>query len=174
VTIGPDHFRNVPDWPKPGIQFKDIGPVLADAQLLSEAISALVAAATQTAGGIDFVIAPEARGFLFGPTLASQLGAGFIPARKPSKLPPETHSTSYELEYGEDHLHIAHGDLSGRRVLIHDDLLATGGTAAALARLISQVGAVPVGAVFLSELVALNGRAALEGIPVASVVRFED
>lgn len=172
--IGPQHFRNVPDWPKPGIQFKDIGPILADPELLAEATDALIAAAEGIATDVDFVIAPEARGFLFGPAIATALGAGFIPARKPDKLPPETHSVSYELEYGEDHLHIAHADLSDSRILLHDDLLATGGTIGALSRLVRGTGAEPVGAVFLSELEFLEGRTALDGMPVTAVVAFSD
>ena len=172
MRIRPEDFRNVPDWPRPGIQFKDIGPILRDPELLSIALDSLIAAAEGITTEVDCVIAPEARGFLFGPAIAAALGAGFIPARKPDKLPPETHSASYELEYGEDHLHIAHGDLSGARVLIHDDLLATGGTVGAIARLLETAGAHPVGAVFLSEIVALDGREALSGLAVSSVVQF--
>jgi adenine phosphoribosyltransferase len=106
--------------------------------------------------------------------IAAALGAGFIPARKPDKLPPETNSASYSLEYGEDHLHIAHGDLAGKQILIHDDLLATGGTVGALAKLVRQAGASAVGAVFLSEIPALGGRGSLEPLAVRSVVQFTD
>lgn len=172
MTLRPEDFRNVPDWPKPGIQFKDIGPILRDPELLATALDSLIAAAEGLSTEIDCVIAPEARGFLFGPAIAAALGAGFIPARKPDKLPPETRSASYELEYGEDHLHIAHGDLTGVSVLIHDDLLATGGTVGALATLLESAGANPVGAVFLSEIGGLGGREALAGLAVSSIVQF--
>ena len=174
MPLDSSDFRLVVDWPSPGVRFRDIGPVLLDPELLAEASSSLVRAAEAVADGVDLVVAPESRGFLFGPAIATALGAGFIPARKPDKLPPETHSVSYELEYGEDHLHVAHGDLTGRRVLIHDDLLATGGTAAALARLVELTGGVPVAALFLGEIPALGGRGALGGLPVSSVVAFED
>jgi len=174
VSIRAEDFRNVPDWPKPGIQFKDIDPILRSPDLLASAIDSLIDASEGISAEIDFVIAPEARGFLFGPAIAAALGAGFIPARKPNKLPPETHSTSYLLEYGEDHLHVAHGSLDGRRILIHDDLLATGGTVEALTKLVEKTGAIAVGAVFLSEITALGGRNRLEPLAVRSVVQFND
>ncbi len=173
MPLGPESFRNVPDWPRPGIQFKDIGPVLRDPRLLSEAGARLLAAARDLGEDPDFVVAPEARGFLFGPGLSISLDAGFIPARKPEKLPPETRSIAYELEYGHDHLHIPDTELAGASVLIHDDLLATGGTAAALIELVRSTGAEPIGAVFLSELVGLGGRAALGGLPVRTIVVFD-
>ncbi len=174
VSIRAEDFRNVPGWPKPGIQFKDIDPILRSPDLLAAAIDSLIDASEGISAEIDFVIAPEARGFLFGPSIAAALGAGFIPARKPDKLPPETNSASYSLEYGEDHLHIAHGDLAGKQILIHDDLLATGGTVGALAKLVRQAGASAVGAVFLSEIPALGGRGSLEPLAVRSVVQFTD
>jgi len=173
VDLGPNSFRNVPDWPEPGIQFKDIGPLLRDPSLLSEAAARLIEAARGLGEAPDFVVAPEARGFLFGPGLSVALGAGFIPARKPEKLPPQTRSIAYQLEYGHEHLHIPDTELEGARVLIHDDLLATGGTAAALMQLVRSAGAEPVGAVFLSELSGLGGRAALSDLPVRSVVLFD-
>ena len=174
MLIRPEDFRNVSDWPKPGIEFKDIDPILRSPDLLAAAIDSLIDASEGVSAEIDYVMAPEARGFLFGPAIATALGAGFIPARKPNKLPPETHSTPYALEYGEDHLHMAHGDLTQKRILIHDDLLATGGTVEALARLIEQSGAVAVGAVFLSEIPALAGRQRLAPLPVRAVVQFTD
>lgn len=148
--------------------------MLADPELLAAATNALTEAAAAMEVAPDLVVAPEARGFLFGPAIAKSLGAGFVPARKPGKLPPETHSVSYELEYGEDHLHVAHGDLTGKRVLIHDDLLATGGTVAALSSLVRSAGAIPVGALFLSELSFLKGRERLAGLDVRAVVTFDD
>lgn len=172
MTIRTDHFRNVPDWPRDGIQFKDIGPILSDPGLLSLAAESLLDESKSLTKDVDFVIAPEARGFLFGATLALGYDAGFIPARKPGKLPPKTRSVAYELEYGEDHLHLSHREFEGARVLIHDDLLATGGTAAALVSLVRELGAEVVGAIFLAEIEPLNGRTALIDVPVASVVQF--
>lgn len=175
MGLDSSHFRNVPDWPRDGIQFKDIGPVLGDPGLLSLAADSLVeeARSLMDSGAVDYVIAPEARGFLFGGSLAMSLSAGLIPARKPGKLPPDTISVTYELEYGVDGLHVPQGELEGATVLIHDDLLATGGTAAALAQLSEGLGAKVIGAVFLAELAGLGGRERLEGIPTASVVLFD-
>ena len=167
------HFRNVPDWPQPGIQFKDIGPILGDPGLLSLAADSLIEEARSITRSVDFVLAPEARGFLFGASLAMSLSAGLIPARKPGKLPPETVSVTYELEYGSDDLHVTDRQFEGARVLIHDDLLATGGTAAALAELAHDLGATVIGAVFVAEINALGGRERLTGIPTASVVLFD-
>ncbi|CAB4883428.1 MAG: adenine phosphoribosyltransferase [Actinobacteria bacterium] len=173
MNLKPEHYRNVADWPKAGIQFKDIGPVLRNPDLLAESTLQLVAAARELVDQVDFVVAPEARGFLFGPSLAIALKAGFVPARKPNKLPPTTASIAYELEYGEAQLHIHEHELDGARVLIHDDLLATGGTAAALVTLLTQVGAQPVAAVFLSEIPSLSGRSALGDLPCGSLVSFK-
>ncbi|MCX6394496.1 MAG: adenine phosphoribosyltransferase [Solirubrobacterales bacterium] len=173
MNLKPEHYRNVADWPKAGIQFKDIGPVLRNPELLAASTLQLVAAARELVDQVDFVVAPEARGFLFGPPLAIALGAGFIPARKPDKLPPTTASIAYELEYGQAQLHIHEHELDGATVLIHDDLLATGGTAAALAKLVSQVGAIPVAAVFLSEIPSLGGRSALGNLSCDSLVSFD-
>ena len=168
--LEPHHFRNISDWPKEGIQFKDIGPVLSNPQLLAATTEALLSDARQIGTEVDFVVAPEARGFLFGTQLALGLGAGLIPARKPGKLPPETHSIAYELEYGTDHLHVGTQDLNGAKVLIHDDLLATGGTAEALINLMDQLGADVIGASFVAELPLLEGRARLGERPVTAVV----
>ncbi len=153
--------REIPDFPRPGINFKDITPLLADAEALADAVGALAQLARPLA--VDYVIAAEARGFLLGPALALELGAGFVLARKPGKLPYETVSAEYLLEYGADQLEV-HSDAlrDGGRVLIHDDLLATGGTALALCELVEQLGGVVAGCGFLVELAFLDGRARLQ------------
>ncbi len=170
MTLRPEHFRSVPDWPKQGILFYDIQPLLRSPQLLELASRRLIEAARELVGDVDFVIAPEARGFIFGPSLAIGLGAGFIPARKPDKLPPDTISVDYELEYGAEQLHIHGQGNDGARVLIHDDVLATGGTALALAQLVHASGAAVVGAAFLSQVAGLGGREALGAIPATVLV----
>jgi adenine phosphoribosyltransferase len=167
------HIRDIPDFPKPGIQFKDITPLLLDADALSEAVSQLAAWARPLE--VDFVVAAEARGFILGAAVARELGAGFVPARKPGKLPHETISAEYILEYGVDALEM-HADAlaDGARVLLHDDLLATGGTAQALAELIEGTGAVIAGCAFLVELAFLRGRRRLEGYDVHALVSYDE
>jgi adenine phosphoribosyltransferase len=164
--------RDVPDFPRPGVGFRDITPVLAS----PEGFRAAVAGLAELAGPYvpDLVLAAEARGFLFGPALAAELGAGFVLARKPGKLPPETRSVEYELEYGVDRLEV-HTDAigSGSRVLVHDDLLATGGTARALCELVEQAGGAVCACVFLIELAFLDGRARLGGHDVHALLRDE-
>ena len=163
-------LRTVPDFPEPGIQFKDISPILADPALLRTAVRAL--ALPYADMGITKVIGVESRGFLFGTPVADWLGAGFVLARKPGKLPAATLREDYELEYGTDSVEI-HADalVPGDRVLIHDDVIATGGTAAAVARLVERVGAELVGFAFLIELTFLNGRDQLpDGLPVHVVL----
>jgi adenine phosphoribosyltransferase len=152
--------REIPDFPRGGVQFKDITPLLADAGALAQAVRELAALARPLA--VDCVIAAEARGFLLGPALALELGAGFVLARKPGKLPYETVSAEYLLEYGADQLEV-HSDAvsDGARVLVHDDLLATGGTAVALCELVEQLGGTVAGCGFLIELAFLGGRARL-------------
>ena len=167
------HIRDIPDFPKPGIQFKDITPLLLDADALSEAVSQLADWARPL--DVDFVVAAEARGFILGAAVARELGAGFVPARKPGKLPHETISAEYILEYGVDALEM-HADAlaDGARVLLHDDLLATGGTAQALAELIEETGAVIAGCAFLVELAFLRGRRRLEGYDVHALVSYDE
>jgi adenine phosphoribosyltransferase len=150
-------IRDIPDFPKPGILFKDITPLLADAGALAQAVRGLAAYARPLE--VDCVLAAEARGFLLGPALALELGAGFVLARKPGKLPYETVSAEYLLEYGSGELEL-HSDAvrRGTRVLVHDDLLATGGTALALCELVGQLGGEVVGCGFLVELAFLGGR----------------
>ena len=154
-------IREIPDFPRPGIGFKDITPLLADPRGLSDSVRGLAESARPL--GVDCVVAAEARGFLLGPALALELRAGFVLARKPGKLPYETVSSEYLLEYGAGELEL-HTDAvrDGTRVLVHDDLLATGGTAAALCELVEQLGGEVVGCGFLIELTFLNGRKRLE------------
>jgi adenine phosphoribosyltransferase len=163
--------REIPDFPQPGILFRDITPLLLDPDALDAAITQLAAS---VAVEVDFVVAAEARGFILGAALARQLHAGFVPARKPGKLPSDTVSAEYALEYGLDSLEV-HADAlaDGARVLVHEDLLATGGTARALCELVSSLGGEIVGCSFLVELSALQGRARLAPHPVRSLITFE-
>ena len=164
-------IRDIPDFPKPGIVFKDITPLLADPAGLDGAVRALASLVEPLE--IDVVIGAEARGFLLGPALARELGAGFVLARKPGKLPHETVSASYELEYGTDALEL-HSDAvaEGARVLVHDDLLATGGTARALCELIETVGGSVAACVFLLELGFLDGRSRLSGYDIRALIEY--
>jgi adenine phosphoribosyltransferase len=164
--------RDIPDFPKPGIVFKDITPVLASEQGLDAAVSGLAALARDLR--VDVVIGAEARGFLLGPALARELGAGFVLARKPGKLPHETVRAEYVLEYGVDALEL-HSDAvsTGARVLVHDDLLATGGTAKALCELVEQLGGEVVACAFLIELAFLNGRERLAGYDVQALLSYD-
>ena len=165
------YIRDVPDFPKPGIVFKDITPLLLDPEGLRLAIDGLAEAAS----GLEFdlVAGVESRGFIFGTALARQLDKGFIPIRKPGKLPWKTSSETYELEYGSDTIEI-HIDAAenGARVLMVDDLLATGGTMGAALNLVRKVGGIPVACVFVLELGFLPGRQRLEGVPVHSLIRY--
>jgi adenine phosphoribosyltransferase len=164
-------IRNVPDFPKPGIQFKDITPVLADARLFSGAIDLLTAKFSP--GSIDAVVGIDARGFIFAAAAAKKLNAGFVPVRKKGKLPFTTIEQDYALEYGHATVAI-HTDAlrAGSRVLLIDDLLATGGTSAAAAALVQKLGAKIVEAGFLIELKFLNGREKLSGFPVRSLIAY--
>ena len=165
-------IRDIPDFPSAGILFKDITPLLLDAGALDAAIEALADWARPR--DVDFVVAAEARGFILGAAVARELGAGFVPARKPGKLPHETISAEYILEYGVDALEM-HADAlaDGARVLLHDDLLATGGTAAALAGLVEGAGAEIVGCEFLVELGFLRGRERLAGYDVHALITYD-
>jgi adenine phosphoribosyltransferase len=163
--------REIPDFPQPGIGFKDITPVLAHPAGLDAAVAGLAALAPPD---VDVVIGAEARGFLLGPALARELGAGFVLARKPGKLPAETVRAEYVLEYGTDALEL-HSDAvaSGARVLVHDDLLATGGTARTLCRLVEELDGVVAGCGFLIELTFLPGRERLEGYDVHALIAYD-
>lgn len=162
--------RTVPDFPRPGIAFKDLTPILADPALFEAMLNRLTAPWDEA--GVTHVVGIEARGFWFGAALAARLGAGFVPARKPGKLPAATVSASYALEYGEDALELHAGDLpEGAHVLIHDDVIATGGTAAAACALVRQAAASVVGVSVALELAFLDGRRQLpEGIPLEAVL----
>jgi adenine phosphoribosyltransferase len=164
-------IREVPDFPKPGINFYDITTLLKDPQGWKATIDALKA--RYEGIQVDVVVGIEARGFFFAPAIAYALGAGFVPVRKPGKLPAETETIEYALEYGTDKLQI-HKDAiqPGMRVLIIDDVLATGGTASAVAQLIERLGAQVLGLGFLVELDFLNGKAKLEGREVYSVLHY--
>jgi adenine phosphoribosyltransferase len=164
--------RDVPDFPRPGIVFKDIMPLLADAEALRQAVDELAAWAEPRK--VDIVVGAEARGFILGAALAYKLGCGFVAARKPGKLPYLTVGAKYALEYGFDALEMHVDALTrGTRVLVHDDLLATGGTARAKIDLVEQLGAEVVGVAFVVELSFLNGRDKLYGHDVHSLIRYE-
>jgi adenine phosphoribosyltransferase len=164
-------IRNVPDFPKPGIQFKDITPVLADPRLFAGAIDLLVG--NFKPGSVDAIVGIDARGFIFAAAAAVKLQAGFVPVRKKGKLPYQTHEQDYALEYGSATIAMHVDALKpGARVLLIDDLLATGGTASAAAALVNKNGAQILEAAFLIELKFLNGRGKLQGLPVRSIVLY--
>ncbi len=165
------HIRHVPDFPKPGILFYDITTLLRDPSGLKVTIDLL--SSPYIDQGIDLVIGIESRGFILGAAVAERIGAGFIPIRKPGKLPSETLKETYDLEYGQDALEI-HTDAvnTGQRVLIVDDVLATGGTAAAATELVKKLGGELHGLAFLIELLFLNGKTKLAGERVYSVVQY--
>jgi len=164
-------IRNIPDFPKPGIQFKDITPVLADARLFSGSIDLMTE--KYGPGAVDAVVGIDARGFIFAAAAAVRLHAGFVPVRKKGKLPYQTHEQQYDLEHGTATVAV-HVDAlrPGSRVLLIDDLLATGGTAAAAAALVKRLGAEILEISFLIELGFLGGRQKLKGYPVRSLVVF--
>jgi adenine phosphoribosyltransferase len=167
------YIRDVPDFPKPGIVFKDITPLLLDPIAFDHAVVALAEHAQPL--DVQLIVSAEARGFIFGGALARELGVGFVPARKPGKLPQETISVQYGLEYGVDELQL-HADAfgGGTRVLVHDDLLATGGTAKATADLVEKLGGVVAGCAFVVELTFLDGRKTLRGYDVHALVAYDD
>lgn len=164
-------IRTVEDFPKPGISFKDITTLLKDGQAFHEAIETM---ATHFEGkGIEVVTGPEARGYIFASALAYRLGAGFVPVRKPGKLPAKTRAISYALEYGVDSLEVHEdGFIPGQKVLVVDDLLATGGTVRATIDLVESLGAKVEGVAFLIELSPLGGRNRLQGYDVISLVQY--
>jgi adenine phosphoribosyltransferase len=163
--------REVQDFPTPGVGFKDVTPLLADPALLRETVGDLAEwVRTKQA---DVVLGAEARGFWIGSAIAVEAGLGFVPARRPGKLPPETVSASYVLEYGENSLEL-HPELipHGARVVIHDDVLATGGTVEAIRGLVEQLGGVVVGACFIIELTFLGGRERLDGLDLHALIAY--
>jgi adenine phosphoribosyltransferase len=163
--------REVQDFPTPGVGFKDVTPLLADAATLKQTVGEL--AEWVRAKNADIVLGAEARGFWIGSAIAVEAGVGFVPARRPGKLPPETVSASYVLEYGENSLEL-HPELipSGARVVIHDDVLATGGTVEAIRGLVEQLGGVVVGACFIIELSFLGGRKKLAGLDLHALINY--
>ncbi|HEX2732413.1 MAG TPA: adenine phosphoribosyltransferase [Polyangiaceae bacterium] len=163
--------REVPDFPSPGILFRDLTPVLADPKAFAFVLDLL--SSRFVAEPIDVVVGVEARGFIFGAALAARLNKAFVPVRKPGKLPARTERVAYELEYGHAELEIhADGLTPGQRVLVVDDLLATGGTASAAGELVRGRGALVLAYVFVIELLGLNGRKALEPTPVLSLIQY--
>lgn len=171
AAIARSAIRDVPDFPKPGILFRDITPLLADALLFRE-VTDLLGAPYQNQA-VSHVVAVESRGFIVGAPVAQRLGAGLVPVRKPGKLPAATLSEPYTLEYGTDSLEIhTNAFPRGSRVLVVDDVLATGGTAAATCRLVERAGGVVVACVFLIELAGLQGRSRLDGRPVSALLAY--
>lgn len=166
-----DHIRAIPDFPQPGILFRDITPLLGNPAAMQYGIDQLAEQVTDYR--VDYIVGIESRGFIFGMPLAYKLGVGFAPVRKPGKLPAAVHAASYALEYGSDTLEL-HQDAfpTGSRVLIIDDLIATGGTAAATAELIEQTGCTVAGFGFLIELVGLGGRAKLPDVPITVLLQY--
>ena len=162
-------IREVQDFPTPGVGFKDFTPLLADPEALRETVDQLATWVKEK--DCDIVIGAEARGFILGAAIAAQAGVGFVPARRPGKLPPETISVTYALEYGQNSLEL-HPDLipNGSKVIIHDDVLATGGTGAASVRLVERAGATVAGFAVLMELEFLAGRAQLPGVDIHVVL----
>jgi adenine phosphoribosyltransferase len=164
-------IRDVPDWPEKGVVFRDIMPLLADAEALKETIDVLGDWAAERRP--DIVVGGEARGFFIGSAIAYKLGSGFVPARRPGKLPLETISAEYALEYGKNALELqADAFQDGSRVLIHDDVLATGGTSKAMAELVEQLGGTVVGIQFIIELDFLKGREKIADYDVFSLIHY--
>jgi adenine phosphoribosyltransferase len=166
-----EKVREVPDWPQPGVGFKDVTPLLADPKALAYSIEQLAEWGAEKKP--DLIVGAEARGFILGAAIAKEIGCGFVPARRPGKLPPETISATYALEYGQNALEL-HPDMvpHGARVLIHDDVLATGGTVEAIKGLVEQLGGVVVGACFIIELTFLGGRERLAGLELHALITY--
>jgi adenine phosphoribosyltransferase len=165
------HVREVPDFPRPGVGFKDISPLLADPRALRQAVGGLAAWGSERRP--DLVLGAEARGFILGAAIACEIGCGFVPARRPGKLPPETVSATYALEYGQNSLELNESAIgNGARVLIHDDVLATGGTVEAIGGLVEQLGGQVVGCAFIIELGFLGGRERLSQYDLCSLISY--
>ncbi|MGX8851803.1 adenine phosphoribosyltransferase [Amedibacillus sp. YH-ame10] len=166
-----EYIADIPDFPKEGILFRDVTPLMADGKAFKEACDRMIAFAKEV--GADVIVGPESRGFIFGCPVAYELGIGFVPVRKPGKLPRETVSVSYDLEYGSNELHVhKDGVTKGQKVLIVDDLLATGGTVEATVEIIHQLGGDVVGCAFLIELSDLHGRDLLKDINILSIMTY--
>jgi adenine phosphoribosyltransferase len=168
-TLLKSHIRDIPDFPKPGILFRDITPLLSNGELFRTTVDAMVAPFEN----IDHVIVIESRGFILGTPIAYAIGAGVVPVRKPGKLPYQTYTEAYELEYGTNTLEIHQDAIElGERVLIVDDLLATGGTVAATIKLVERIGAEIVGITVLAELAALHGRDVIGNYPLNCLITY--
>lgn len=167
-----EKIATIPNYPKEGILFRDITPLMNDGEAFQEAVNLMRDFAVEL--GAEVIVGPESRGFIFGCPVAYELGIGFVPVRKPGKLPRETISYAYDLEYGSNELHI-HADAikPGQKVLIIDDLLATGGTVEATVKLVESIGGEVVGCAFLIELLDLNGRHKLGDLPILSILSYE-
>lgn len=166
-----DYIREIPDFPKPGVRFRDVTPLLANGDAFGAAVSQM---GCFISSDVDAIVGIESRGFIFGAALAVQMDLGFVPVRKPGKLPAAVHAVEYELEYGVDMLEIHRDALApGHRVAVVDDLLATGGTASSAVELVRALGAEVSECVFLIELDGLHGRQKLVDVPVHSVVHYE-
>ncbi len=166
-----DYIKTIPNFPKDGVMFKDITPLIADAQAFRYATKQMMEYAREK--DADVVVGPDARGFIFGTPVAIQLGTGFVPVRKPGKLPRESYTETYELEYGKSEMSIHKDDIkTGQRVVIVDDLLATGGTIEATIKLVEKAGGNVVGIVFLIELAQLHGRQRFKNYPVHSLLIY--
>jgi adenine phosphoribosyltransferase len=164
-------IREVPDFPQPGVGFKDITPLLLDPQALQQTVDELGAWTRER--DPDLVLGAEARGFILGAAIACEVGCGFVPARRPGKLPPETVSATYALEYGENSLEVnSHTIREGARVVIHDDVLATGGTVEAIGGLVERLGGVVVGVCFVIELGFLGGRERLDQYDLHALITY--
>ena len=166
-----DKIAHIPDFPKEGILFHDVTPLMADGEAFREACQTMIEFAKKV--NADVIVGPESRGFIFGCPVAYELGIGFVPIRKPNKLPRETLSVSYDLEYGSNELHVHKEDIQkGQRVLIIDDLLATGGTVEATIQMMEELGAEVVGCAFLIELEEWKGRELLKDYDVLTMLKF--
>lgn len=167
-----DYIADIEGFPREGVLFRDITPLMADGKAFHEACEQLIAYAKEV--GADVIVGPESRGFIFGCPVANALQIGFVPVRKPGKLPRETISVEYELEYGSNALHVHRdGIKAGQKVLIIDDLLATGGTVNATIQIVNELGGHVVGCAFLIELIGLHGRDVLDGYSVFSLMSYE-